>query len=108
MDFRVARLNAGLSQADCAHLLQADAGTISAIEQGTRLPSLTHIISLCLVFGRSFESLFAELMDKARRDLLERLGTLPATARITVQNKNREATLARLGQRLVAEIERDL
>ena len=108
LDFRVARRNAGLTQADCAHLLNVDPATVSVMEQGKRLPSLIEIISLCLVFGRSFESLFSELMDTARRDVLERLGTLPATVRVTAATKNRDATLARLGQRLLAEIERDL
>lgn len=108
LDFRAARRNAGLSQADCAHLLGADPGSISAIELGRRLPTLTQIICLCLVFGRSFESLFAELMGQARRDILERLGTLPATVRVTASNRNRDATLARLGQRLVAEIEKSV
>ena len=104
LDLRLARRKAGLTQRDTAHLLGLDPAKLSQLEHGRRLPTLTEICTLSLIYGRSFESLFAGIMEAARHDLLERLRTLPTTVRRCAATLNREASLARLERRLQAEL----
>lgn len=104
LDLRLARRKAGLIQRDCAHLLAIHPGTLSTLEHGGRLPTVNQICSLSLIYGRSFESLFAEIMGEARLNLLRRLDTLPKTARHCSATVNRQATLTRLYHRLQAEL----
>ena len=104
LDLRLARRKAGLVQRDCAHLLAIHPGTLSTLEHGGRLPTVNQICTLSLIYGRSFESLFAEIMGTARVDLLRRLETLPTTARKCSATVNRETTLTRLHHRLQDEL----
>lgn len=104
LDLRLARRKAGLTQRDCAHLLAIHPGTLSTLEHGSRLPTVMEICTLSLIYGRSFESLFAEIMGAARHDLLHRMDTISQTARQCVATMNRDATLARLRHRLQAEL----
>lgn len=92
-DLRNARRDCGFTQADVAHLCGADAATISRLERGERLPSLQETMLLSLIYGRSFEALFAEMMETAKADLSLRLTTLPPVAAETCQNQNRQASL---------------
>ncbi|RMF34013.1 MAG: XRE family transcriptional regulator, partial [Alphaproteobacteria bacterium] len=104
LDLRVARRKAGLTQRDVAHLLAAHQSAVSDLERGRIRPGLTQIVTLSLIYGRSFECLFAELIQEARRDLLERLETLPKEVRSFAGTFNRPATLERLRHRLTAEL----
>ena len=104
LDLRLARRKAGLTQRDCAHLLAIHPGTLSTLEHGSRLPTVMEICTLSLIYGRSFESLFAGIMREARLDLLRRLETISETARQCVATMNRDVTLTRLRQRLQAEL----
>ena len=104
LDLRLARKKAGLVQSDTAHLLATDAARMSALEHGKRLPSLTEICTLSLIYGRSFESLFGEVMEAARHDLRDRLRTLPDKVRRTCGTFNRKASLDRMERRLTAEV----
>ena len=100
LDLRLARRKAGLTQRDTAHLLGLDPAKLSQLEHGKRLPTLTEICTLSLIFGRSFESLFCETMEIARHDLRDRLKTIPSDVRRSAATMNREASLSRLGRQL--------
>ncbi len=105
LDLRVVRRQAGYTQADVASLLGVHQSHVSDLEHGRILPSLAEIVSLSLVFGRSFESLFGEIMRTARQDISERLASIPATVREYVGTFNREASLKKLARRLEAQSE---
>ena len=81
IDLRCARRKAGLTQEDCGHLLGGSAGIICQLEKGKRLPTLKEVCSLSLIFGRSFETLFANVMSECRTELSDRLSS--ETWRIT-------------------------
>lgn len=103
LDLRLARRKAGFTQRDIAHLLSAHQSAVSALERGQTNPSLIEIVALSLIFGRSFESLFADLMRDVRRDLIERLAALPADVRDYVGTFNRASSISSLRRRLSAE-----
>lgn len=104
LDLRLARRKAGYTQEDVAHLLSSHQSLVSELEQGVKRPSLTHIIALSLIYGRSFESLFAELLAEQRAQLQRRLKRLPDLAQPTAHTFNRAGSLKRLGERLAANI----
>lgn len=103
LDLRLARRKAGYTQRDCAHLLGIHKGRVSALEQGNKLPTIQQICLLSLIYGRSFESLFAQLLQEARVILRDHLPTLPKLKKAYVQNFNRDANIKRLKQRLADE-----
>lgn len=105
LDLRLARRKSGFTQRDCAHLLGIHKSRMSALERGNRLPNIPQICALSLIYGRSFESLFAQLLEEARTILTDRIRTLPKLKRQYVENFNREANIKRLKQRLSAETE---
>ena len=99
-DLRLARRKAGYTQRDLAHLLSCHQSVISELECGHHRPSLEQIIELSLVYGRSFESLFGELMAESKTALEERLTSLPELENPTAHTFNRDSSLARLRRRL--------
>ena len=103
MDLKVARRNSGLTQEDCAHLLGISDATLAKIEAGARIPSVHEICTLSLIYGRSFESLFAGIFREVRRRLSKRLESLPTASGTTRLRVNRQATLNKLGRRLSEE-----
>lgn len=103
LDLRAARRKAGYVQGDVAHLLGMHQSTVSELETGRKLPTLTQTVTLSLIYGRSFESLFAAVMKEARRDLKRRLRNLPKTVRDHPGTFNRKASIARLAQSLKEE-----
>jgi transcriptional regulator with XRE-family HTH domain len=103
LDLRVARRQAGYTQHDVALLLGAHQSHVSDLEQGRTLPSLAEVVSLSLIFGRSFESLFADLLLSAKSEIGGRITTLPALVRSYVGTFNRDASLKKLERRLVAD-----
>lgn len=100
LDLRLARRKAGLTQRDGATLLAIDPGTLSVLEAGKRLPTLTEIVTLSVIYGRSFEALFSELMATVRRALKMRIDDLTETVRPNSATRNRDATLDRLRREL--------
>lgn len=94
-DLRLARRKTGFKQSDLAHFLDLHQSSVSDLEHGKHRPSLDQIIALSLIYGRSFESLFAELMAEQRARLAERLATLPMGEEPTAQTFNRSASLKR-------------
>lgn len=100
LDLRLARRKAGLTQRDAAHLLGAHQSAISDLERGRMLPTLVQIVTLSLIYGRSFESLFSAVMADAKRELRDRLRSVPEDVRSYVGTFNRAASLERLRRRL--------
>jgi transcriptional regulator with XRE-family HTH domain len=103
LDLRLARRKAGLTQRDIAHLMGAHQTLISELERGHRLPTLEQIVTLSLIYGRSFESLFAQLMAEAKERLQQRVMRMPAGVRSYVGTFNRDTSIERLARRLADE-----
>jgi transcriptional regulator with XRE-family HTH domain len=101
LDLRLARRKSGLTQRDTAHLLGVQSSRLSDLELGKKLPTLPEIITLSLIYGRSFESLFSALMTNARAAIKQRVTGLPEDSRTYVGTMNRAYSLERLEDRLV-------
>ena len=102
-DLKVARKKAGLSQADCGHLIGGTNHKVSQLERGDRTPTIREICTLSLIYGRSFESLFGEMFGQVRKDLSTNLETLPGRTSNRPEYFNRTKTLECLAQRLLEE-----
>ena len=100
LDLRLARRKAGFTQRDIAHLLGAREALVCDMEQGRRIPTLEQIVTLSLIYGRSFESLFADLMKAAGTKLQKRILSMPIGVRSYVGTFNRDASIERLARRL--------
>ena len=100
LDLRLARRKAGYTQDDLAHLLSTQQSAVSALEHGTECPTMEQIMSLSLIYGRSFESYFAEVMENSHARIMQRLGSLPDPGEDTANTFNRPASLERLKRRL--------
>jgi transcriptional regulator with XRE-family HTH domain len=107
LELKTARRKAGLSQADCAHLLGVHPSKISLLESGRVLPSIRHICRLSVMYGRSFESLFGDIFNDARRCVRKQLHLMPEAPRRWLGNFNRENTLRALANRLNSEPDED-
>lgn len=105
IDLRLARRKAGYTQRDIAHLLGTNQTLVSELERGHELPNLEQIVSLSVIYGRSFESLFSEVMRTVRGKLRRRVLRMPDGVRSYVGTFNREASIERLARRLAAESE---
>lgn len=103
LDLRLARRKSGFTQRDIAHLLGAHITLVSELECGRRRPNLDQIVTLSLIYGRSFESFFAERMKVARDKLRTRILHMPEGVRSYVETFNREASIDRLARRLADE-----
>ncbi|QJB69864.1 helix-turn-helix transcriptional regulator [Parasphingorhabdus halotolerans] len=99
-DLRLARRKAGLTQNDLAHLMATTDKEISALEHGRKIPSLPQICELSLIYGRSFESLFADLMEYGKKKLRHQMPSLSNDVRNHVGTINRSATLERVTRRM--------
>ena len=99
-DLKVARRKSGLSQSDCAHLLDVERSKISRLERGDSPPSVRDICTLSLIYGKSFESLFGTIFDEVRDGLRERLANIPSQAGNRISQFNRTNTLNLLAARL--------
>ena len=103
LDLRLARRKAGYTQCDIAHLLGAHQALVSELECGRKIPTLEQIVTLSVIYGRSFESLFSALMVTARDKLRTRIVRMPAGVRSYVGTFNRDASIERLAHRLADE-----
>lgn len=108
LDLKVARLNSGLIQEDCAYLLGVSDATVARMESGKRTPSIREICTLSLIYGRSFESLFSGIFIEVRNDLSEHLLSMPDATGTVCLRINRQSTLNRLARRLEAERHMDV
>lgn len=100
LDLRLARRKAGFTQRDIAHLLGAREALVCEMERGRQIPTLEQIVTLSLIYGRSFESLFADLMKLARAKLQRRIVRMPTGVRSYVGTFNRDASIERLARGL--------
>jgi transcriptional regulator with XRE-family HTH domain len=100
LDLRLARRKAGFTQRDVAHLLSSRKSLISNLEKGRRKPNLTQIVTLSVIYGRSFESLFAAEMRYAEAALRARILTLPVPTVRLASTYHRDANVERLARRL--------
>ena len=99
-DLRLARRKAGFIQRDIAHLLSTHQSVVSSLEHGQQRPTLEQILDLSLIYGRSFESLFTELLAERTKILKKRLVSLPTLSQPTAHTFNRTGSIARLNHRL--------
>jgi len=99
-DLKVSRHKSGLSQSDCAHLLDVDRARISRLERGDCPPTVREFCTLSVLHGKSFESLFAKIHQDVCDALQERLITVPVQAGNRIGSFNRTNTLNRLAARL--------
>lgn len=99
LDLRAARRKAGFTQGDIAQLLSSHQSYISDLEQGRLQPTLLQIISLSLIYGRSFESFFSRVMGDCQKHLTARLASLPPGGD-TAGTFNRDTSIKKLEQRL--------
>lgn len=102
LDLRLARRKSGFTQRDIAHLIGSHQSTIAALEKGSWLPTIEQICALSLIYGRSFESLFSEVLASAKVRLEHSLPGLPASSDSSALTSNREASLKKLERRLAA------
>jgi len=100
LDLKVARRKSGLTQQDCAHLLDVNPSRISKLESGKRMPSVQEICTLSLIYGKSFESLFASVFERARKLVHEQLTSLPDCPKGWLGRFNRNHILNCLPSRL--------
>jgi DNA-binding XRE family transcriptional regulator len=92
-----------LTQEDVAILVGTHQSTIGALETGKQHPTVDQVCMFSLVFGRSFESLFAESLETGRAAILQNLPVLPAKRKRTAETFNRDSSLKRLAKRLSEE-----
>ena len=100
LDLKVARKKSGLTQADLAHLLGASRGKISHLERGDSIPTVRDICTLSMVYGKSFESLFAPVFKEITKKLNGRLSSLPDAPKGWLGRFNRRNTLSKLATRI--------
>ncbi len=100
LDLRAARRNSGLRQVDCAHLMGVNKTKISNLENGRQRPSVRDICTLSMIYGRSFESLFAGIFDEVKADVFCHLSDLPEPQSHYGRANNRKRTLDGLRARL--------
>ena len=103
LDLRLARKKSGLTQRDIAHLLSANSSRISDLEHGKRSPSIKELCKLSLVYGRTFESFYGEVLAEVRIQLRQRMTSVPKDIRLYAGTFNRSSSLARLRDRLAEE-----
>ena len=96
LDLKAARRQSGLTQEDCAHLMGCNAAKLTRLERGERLPGIQEMVFLGLIFGRTFENLFAGLLKDCRDVLSKNLETLPEGPKRWSFGSNRQKSLDRI------------
>lgn len=96
LDPKTARRKSGLTQDDCAYLMGCHPTKLTRLEGSRTLPDITDICMLGLIFGRTFESLFAYVLQQCRKRLSARLESLPNCPARWSGRQNRLATLNHL------------
>ena len=96
----VARRQAGLSQAECAHLLGASRSHISRLESGKATPDVADLCGVALIFGRTMEIFSGTLFTERAKEMKERIFDLPEPRTKWLGHFNRNSTLDRLADRV--------
>ena len=102
LDLKVTRREAGLTQADCAHLLGIDKSTFAKLERGERTISIRQACLLAIVYGQPLDSLLSAHLEESTTQLRKRLATLPKASSRWIGTFNRQSTLSDLAERLSA------
>ncbi len=102
-DLRLARKIAGLTQHDCATLMNSRRKQIRYLETGTKVPSLDDLFMLSVIYNRTFEDHFAERMRAARATVRAGLPQLPVSAGPKMLARQRQFTLDRIEADLLRE-----
>ena len=102
LDLRLARRKSGFTQSDVAQLIESHQSTIAALENGKWLPTIEQICLFSLIFDRSFESLFAKLLEEGRARLRRNLPSLAETQNGQAMASSRDASLQKLERGLTA------
>lgn len=105
MDLRLARKIAGLTQDDCATLMNRSRKYILRLEKGARQPSLDDLLMLSVIYNRTFEAFFAERLATARATVRAGLPQLPDKVSDQVNFQKRRFTLDRIEGDLLNEVE---
>ncbi len=99
-DLRVARRQAGLTQADCAYLLDLTKQQVSNLELGKRPISIRELCGYAVILGSPLPDLLAGQLRTAGLSIKDQLATLPQPKARWSATFNRHHTLDRLGNRL--------
>ena len=100
LEVRKTREASGLSQKDAAQLLNITQSALSKIEQGKQMPKLREICALSIIYGRTYECLFGDLIDDIRADMAVRVDELQKCSPNSTGNRLRTETLNNLCERL--------
>lgn len=107
LDLRLSRRKAGLTQGDCAHLLEIQQSRFSDFERGLQKPHLSELCKLAIILNRQFDTHIDEEMRQARLALKARLLSLPEQRRMSAPTHNRNHTLQRLKRTLIFKPEQN-
>ena len=102
-DLRLARKIAGLTQDDCATLMNRCRRHIGRLETGESQPTLEDLLALSAIYNRTFESYFAERLAAARATVRAGLPQLPISVGDQAAFRQRKFTLDRLEADLLRE-----
>lgn len=103
MDLRLARKVAGLSQDDCATLMNRNRKFVARLEKGERPPTLDDLLCLSVIYGRTFESFYAERLESARATVRAGLPQLPSSLSSHASFRQRRHTLERIERDLLTQ-----
>lgn len=103
LDLRLARKTAGLTQDDCATLMNRSRKHIYRLEKGSQNPSLEDILCLTVIYNKTFEHHFAERLSAARATVRAGLPQLPTTIVDHAEFRQRKYTLERIEAELINE-----
>lgn len=100
LDLKVARRQAGLTQADCAYLLGMTDSAFAKLEKGKRELSAEYLCLLSIIHNWPLDELMATGLQAAKAELAVRLETLPAPSTRWMGTFNRQNSLSALAERL--------
>lgn len=87
--------------------MNCNATKLTRLERGNTLPDLWDLCMLGLIFGRTFESLFAYILSDCRSNLALTLESLPDDPSGYRASQNRQRTLNRLAADLADHVHRE-
>ena len=104
---RQARRGKGYTQQDCARSIGVSQARYSDYERGLKMPTVQHLCTLSVLLGKTFESVYAELMRDAKSTLRKNIRKLPTQVRSYVHTFNRNRNLERLQRNLDEDADKD-
>lgn len=107
LDLKVARRKSGLSQADCAHLLDVAPSRISKLESGKSIPNVVELCMLYLVLDKSVVEMCHDISTSTGRRLQKQLSSMPNCPKNWRGKYSRQDTLNALSNKLQALAEKE-